>query len=160
MAPPKSDGDKLRILIIESRYLSDVADALLRGAADALDAFGAAYEVLSVPGVLELPLALSMVEESARRPTGAERYDGYVALGCVHPADTLQADLVAREALRGLQDLAIAQSLALGSAILAAEDEAEAVDLARPSGGDAGGAAARACLDLASLRRRILGAAR
>ncbi|OJU08401.1 MAG: 6,7-dimethyl-8-ribityllumazine synthase [Caulobacterales bacterium 68-7] len=153
-------GDKLRILTIESRYESDVADALLRGAVDALDAFGAAHEVLSVPGVLELPLALAMIEESTHRPTGAERYDGYVLLGSVFPADTLQADLVAREALRGLQDVAIARNLAIGSGILACENEAEALELARPSGGDAGGAAARACLDLAALRRRLLGAAR
>ena len=152
--------EKLRILIIESRYLSDVADALLRGASDALDAFGAAYEVVSVPGVLELPLVLAMVEESAHRPTGEERYDGYVVLGAVYPSDTLQADLVAREALRGLQDLAIARRLAMGSAILAAEDEDDALELSRPNGGDAGGAAARACLDLAGLRRRILGATR
>jgi 6,7-dimethyl-8-ribityllumazine synthase len=153
-------NDKLRILIIESRYLSDVADALLRGACDALDAFGAAYEVLSVAGVLELPLALAMVEESTHRPTGAERYDGYVVLGAVYPADTLQSDIVAREGLRSLQALAVSRQLAMGSAILATEDEAEALELARPSGGDAGGAAARACLDLASLRRRLLGAAR
>ena len=100
-------GDKLRILTIESRYESDVADALLRGAVGALDAFGAAHEVLIVPGVLELPLGLAMIEESTHRPTGAERYDGYVLLGSVFPADTLQAVLVAREALRGLQDVAI-----------------------------------------------------
>jgi 6,7-dimethyl-8-ribityllumazine synthase len=152
--------DKLRILILESRYLSDVADALLRGATDALDAFGAGYELLSVPGVLELPLALAMIEASAHRPTGAERYDGYVVLGAVYPADSLQADLLARESVRGLQDLGMTRNLAIGSAILVAEDEDEALELARPSGGDAGGGAARACLDLASLRRRLLGSSR
>ena len=148
-----------RILIVEARYYSDIADHLLAGAQDALAANGATFDVVTVPGALEIPPAIAMAEEAGHRPAGIA-YDGYVALGCVIRGETHHFDIVANESARGLMDLGIGRKLAIGNGVLTVEDEEQALARAMPSAGDKGGGAARACLDLIGLRRQLLGAVR
>jgi 6,7-dimethyl-8-ribityllumazine synthase len=151
--------EKIRILIVEARFYSDLADALLKGAADALDAYGAEYEVISVPGALEIPAAIAIADEGGHRPAGV-RYDGYVALGTVIRGETYHFEIVSNESARGLMDLAIGRKLAIGNGILTVDDDDQAWARARPDEGDKGGGAARACLDVIALRRQLLGQAR
>ena len=54
--------DKIRILIVEARFYSDLADELLKGAVDAIEAYGAEYEVVTVPGALEIPAAIAIAD--------------------------------------------------------------------------------------------------
>jgi 6,7-dimethyl-8-ribityllumazine synthase len=150
---------KLRLLIIEGRAYDDVSDALLAGAVDAVAAAGADHDLLTVDGALDIPPVVAMAEEGGHRPAGV-RYDGYVALGCVIRDDTYQFEIIAHESTRGLMELAIAKRLAIGSGLLAVEDKEQALDLARMSGDDRGGAAARACLRMIEHRRQLLGQAR
>ena len=42
--------EPIRILIVEARFYDDLADALLEGATQALSAYGARYDVVTVPG--------------------------------------------------------------------------------------------------------------
>src|SRR5437868_14119468 len=93
--------EKLRLLIIEARFHAAVSDALLKGAAAAITAAGAEFDVVSVPGALELPAALAFAEEGGHRPAGV-RYDGYVVLGCVIRAETYDFQVICNEAARGL----------------------------------------------------------
>ncbi|MCA6286412.1 MAG: 6,7-dimethyl-8-ribityllumazine synthase, partial [Phenylobacterium sp.] len=51
---------KLRLLIVEARFYDDLADELLKGAADVLSAHGAEFDVVSVPGALEIPGAIAL----------------------------------------------------------------------------------------------------
>ena len=148
--------DKVRLLVIEARFYPELADELLAGATDAITAFGAEYDVVTVPGALEIPAAVALAEEAAHRPTGVA-YDGYVALGTVIRGETYHFEIVAGESARGLMDLAIGKRLAIGNGILTTEDEEQAWARARVSEGDKGGAAARACLDVISLKRRLAG---
>ncbi len=76
-ARPKQ-RDAVRILIVEARFYKDISDRLLAGAIEALDAAGATYDIVSVPGALEVPGAIAMTMTGRRSP-----YDGAVALGCV-----------------------------------------------------------------------------
>ena len=142
--------DRLRILIVEGRFYSDLSDELLKGAKDALDAHGAEYEVITVPGALEVPAVVAVAEE-------AGGYDGYVALGVVIRGETYHFDIVAGESARGLMDLAIAERLAIGNGILTVEDEDQAWARARVSEGDKGGGAAKACLEMIAIKRRLMG---
>jgi 6,7-dimethyl-8-ribityllumazine synthase len=151
--------DKLRILIIEARFYGAISDALLQGASDALRAYGAEFDVVTVPGAFELPAAIALAHEGGNRPAGV-RYDGFVALGCVIRGETTHYDYVCGESARGLMDLSITKGLAIGYGVLTVEDEAQAWARARISEGDKGGFAARACLDMIGLRRRLLGVAR
>lgn len=148
--------DKLRLLIVEARFYGEISDALLEGATKAIAAVGADHDVVTVPGALEIPPAISLAEEGGHRPAGAF-YDGYVALGCVIRGETYHFEAVANESARGLMDLAIGRRLAIGNGILTVENEQQAWARARLSEGDKGGFAARACLEMITLRRRLLG---
>ncbi|MEO8115615.1 MAG: 6,7-dimethyl-8-ribityllumazine synthase, partial [Phenylobacterium sp.] len=107
------NDEKTRILIVEARFYSDLADELLKGAADALEAQGIDYDVVTVPGALEIPAAIAFAEEGGHRPAGT-RYDGYVALGTVIRGETYHFEIVANESARGLMELAIGRRLAIG----------------------------------------------
>jgi 6,7-dimethyl-8-ribityllumazine synthase len=151
--------EPLRILVVEARFHERLADELLVGAKAALAEVGAEFEVVSVPGALEIPAVIALAEEGGHRPAGAS-FDGYVALGCVIRGDSYQFEIVAGESARGLMDLAIGRRLAIGNGILIVENEAQALALARRADGDEGGAAARACLAVIALKRRLLCQAR
>lgn len=146
--------EKIRILIVEARFYSDLADELLKAATDVIQAHGAECDVISVPGALEIPGAIALAEEGGG--TGV-RYDGYVALGTVIRGETYHFEIVSNESSRGLMDLAVRKGLAIGNGIITVEDEEQAWARARPSEGDKGGGAARACLEVLSIRQRLSG---
>jgi len=149
-------ADNLRVLIAEARFYGEIADEMLAGASEALQAYGAEYDVISVPGAFELPAAVALAHEAAHRPAGV-RYDGFVALGCVIRGETTHYDYVCGESARGLMDLSLHKHLAIGYGVLTVEDAEQAWARARRSQGDKGGAAARACLDMIALKRRLFG---
>ena len=142
------------ILVIEARFYEDIADELYRGAAAELDSAGAAVERVSVPGVLEIPAALSMALINVGR-----RFDGYVALGCVIRGETTHYDIVANESARALMDLTIAHQLALGNGIQTVENVEQAWARAHVGKKNKGGGAARAALAMIALKERLGGAA-
>jgi 6,7-dimethyl-8-ribityllumazine synthase len=148
-----SDIKGARILLVEARYYDDVADLLLAGAMKELQSAGAAVEQISVPGSLEIPIAIALALEAAskkRRP-----YDGVVALGCVIRGDTIHFEIVSNESARGLMDLAITRNVPIGNGIITVNTEAQAFARARMEEQDKGGDAARAALALVRLKRRL-----
>jgi 6,7-dimethyl-8-ribityllumazine synthase len=142
-----------RVLIVESRYYEDIADMLLAGAKRALDAAGVDYDVVTVPGALEIPQAMLMVLNSA---CGAESYDGVVALGCVIRGETSHYDIVAGESARTLMDIGVKQEIPVGNGILTVNNVTQAKVRAALDGGDKGGAAAKAVLSLVRLQRSLV----
>jgi 6,7-dimethyl-8-ribityllumazine synthase len=137
-----------KILIVEARFYDDLSDALLDGARAALDTAGARYDVVTVPGALEIPAAISFALDGAD-------YDGFVALGCVIRGETYHFDIVANESCRALMDLTVEEAVAIGNGILTVENEAQAWARARREEGDKGGFAARAALTMIDLRSRL-----
>jgi 6,7-dimethyl-8-ribityllumazine synthase len=147
--------DKPHILIVEARFYTDIADELVRGAIAALDAAGATYERIQVPGAFEIPAAVRMAALSMERHPGRRPYDGFVALGCVIRGETTHYDYVCTESARGLQDLACRYALAIGYGILTVENAEQAWARAKIDRKDKGGDAARACLAMVELKRRF-----
>jgi 6,7-dimethyl-8-ribityllumazine synthase len=141
------------LLIVEARFYDDMADALLKGATAALDAGGATYDVVTVPGALEIPVAISMALDAAE--DGGIAYDGFVALGVVIRGETYHFDIVANESARGLMNLAVAESLALGNGIMTTENDEQAWERVRPDRLDKGGFAAKAALTMIALREKL-----
>jgi 6,7-dimethyl-8-ribityllumazine synthase len=139
------------LLLVEAPYYAHIAEALHRGAERAIAAAGATSESVSVPGAFELPAAIAI----AARAT--QRFDGFVALGCVIRGETTHYDHICAESARALQDLALRDGLALGYGILTVENEAQALVRSSPEGRDKGGEAVRACLALVELKRRFRG---
>ena len=144
---------KAHLLIIEARFYDDLSDALLDGAKAALDAAGATYDVVTVPGALEVPAVISFALDGAEE--GGREYDGFVALGTVIRGETYHFEIVAGESSRALMDIAVRESIAVGNGILTTENEEQAWTRARKSEGDKGGFAARAALTMIALRERL-----
>ena len=143
---PAVDGVKgARILIVESRYYEDIADALIAGAEREITKNGALSERVVVPGAFEIPGAIALA---------AGRYDGFVALGCVIRGETTHYDYICGESARGLMDLAVHEKLAIGYGILTVDSIEQAEARALTERGDKGGDAAHACLAMVALRRR------
>lgn len=145
--------EKAHLLIIEARYYDGLADALLEGAKAALDEAGASYDVVTVPGALEIPAVISFALDGAE--AGGTEYDGFVALGTVIRGETYHFDIVANESSRALMSLAVEESLAIGNGILTVENDAQAWVRARRAEGDKGGFAARAALTMIAHRARF-----
>ncbi|WP_426035618.1 6,7-dimethyl-8-ribityllumazine synthase [Brevundimonas sp. DC300-4] len=145
--------DPPRVLIVEARFYDELADALLEGAKDALRTQGIAFDVVTVPGALEIPSTIALAEEAGRYPT-APRYDGYVALGCVIRGETYHFEIVSDQSAAGIMLLGT-RGVIIGNGILTVEDEDQAWARARLSEGDKGGGAARACMDLIALKKRL-----
>ena len=106
-----------------------------------------------MPGALEIPTAIAMAVEAGKYPT-APRYDGFVALGCVIRGETYHFEVVSDQSAAGIRYLGL-HGVAVGNGILTTEDEDQAWARARMTEGDKGGGAARACLDLIALRKRL-----
>lgn len=139
------------ILLVEAPYYTHIAGHLRKGAERALTAAGATYEVVSVLGAFEIPAAIGMVARST------DRFDGFVALGCVIRGETTHYDHICAESARGLQELLVRDGLAIGYGILTVENEAQALARAAAERKDKGGEAVRACLALVDLKRRLAG---
>ena len=135
------------LLIVEARFYDDLADELLAGAKAALAS--ATFDVVTVPGALEIPAAIAMALK------GTRRYDGYVALGCVIRGETTHYETVANESARGLMDLSVAFAAPIGNGILTVENEEQAWARAKRGGDDKGGFAARAALAMIALRAKL-----
>lgn len=147
--------DAPHILIVEARFYDDMADALLEGATYALKEAGATFDVVTVPGALEIPAAIAMALDGA--DNGGVLYDGFVALGMVIRGETYHFDIVSNESSRALMDLAVSESLALGNGILTVENDEQAWARVRRSDKDKGGFAARAALTMIELKKKLGG---
>ncbi len=144
---PAPTFDKpVKVLIVVSPYYSDIAKGLLTGAKSALEAAGAAYEVVEMPGALEIPTAIRISERS-------NDFDGFVALGCVIRGETTHYETVCNDSSRALQLLGL-QGLCIGNGILTVETKAQAEVRADPDGQNKGGGAALAALHLIALARK------
>lgn len=142
-----------RILIVEARFYDEISDALLKGAKAVLTAANAKFDVVTVPGILELPAA-ALFGMSPDRTSG-ERYNGFVALGCAVKGETDHYEYVSAESMSGVQRVALDLKAPAGNGILTCPTWELAQDRADPARGDAGGRAARACLRLIEVKHRF-----
>ena len=135
------------ILIVRAPYYKSVADNLLAGATKLLKDAGAAFEQLDVPGALEIPTAISLA-------SNGNRFDGFVALGCVIRGETSHYDTVCNDSSRGLSLLGL-QGVCIGNGILTVENMDQADVRADPKGQNKGGDAALAALHLIAVKQRF-----
>jgi 6,7-dimethyl-8-ribityllumazine synthase len=134
------------LLIVVSPYYKDISDNLLAGAKAEIKAAGAKYEVVEMPGALEIPPAIRIADRQGE-------YDGYVALGCIIRGETTHYDTVCNDSSRGLMLLGL-QGCNIGNGILTVETRSQAELRADPDGQNKGGGAAAAALHLIAMQRR------
>ncbi|MFQ5954904.1 MAG: 6,7-dimethyl-8-ribityllumazine synthase [Kiloniellales bacterium] len=147
--------DQPHVLIVESRFYEDIADELVQGAVAELGARKATYERVAVPGAFEIPAAIRYSLRAMDFVGGRRRYDAYVALGCVIRGETTHYDHVCQESARGIADLALTYSLAIGYGILTCENREQVWARAAVDKGNRGGAAARAAMQMVEVKRQF-----
>jgi 6,7-dimethyl-8-ribityllumazine synthase len=135
----------MRLGIVASRFNEAIAAELLKRAQGAARELGVEPTVISVPGALEIPLALQWMAQSGR-------FDALAALGVVVRGETYHFEIVASESARGLMDVALEFGLPIANGILTTEDEAQA--RARL---DKGAEAVRVAVEMGKLGARFKG---
>jgi 6,7-dimethyl-8-ribityllumazine synthase len=140
-------GKSPHVLIVEGRFYDEIADHLKAGAEAALKNARATYDVISVPGALEIPAVISLCSTS-------DQYDAFVALGCVIRGETSHYDIVAGESARALMDLSL-DGHAIGNGILTCENKEQAIKRADPKQKNKGRDAVLAALALYDIRSSI-----
>jgi 6,7-dimethyl-8-ribityllumazine synthase len=138
----------MHILLVIADFYHHITVLQEAGAYGALEQEGVTYDVVRVPGALEIPPAISFAATS-------KQYDGYVALGCVIRGETTHYETVCNESARGLMLLGTMDKLAIGNGILTVENEAQAIVRADPAQKNKGGDAVAACLALVALQQRF-----
>ena len=133
----------MRLGIVASRFNEEISSQLLERATAAARQLGAEADVLSVPGALEIPLALQWMAQSGR-------FDALAALGIVIRGETYHFEIVANESARGLMDVALQFGLPIANGILTTENEAQA--LARL---DKGAEAVKVAVEMGELREKL-----
>ncbi len=144
--PRASFDAPVKILIVVSPYYKDIADNMVSGAIAEIEASGGTYDLIQVPGALEIPTAIAIADR-------ASNFDGYVALGCVIRGETTHYDTVCNDSSRAIQLMGL-QGLCIGNAILTVENRAQAEVRADPADQNKGGGAAAAALHLVALARK------
>jgi 6,7-dimethyl-8-ribityllumazine synthase len=147
------------VVIIESRNYTEVSDDLFRGAVMELETHGVAHSRVTVPSILDLPVALRTIIEATKAnsmvSTDWRKPDGFIIVGTILRAEIGCADLVYQESLRSLQDLACYYTLPVAYGIIIANTIEQAKSVAHPQGGNRGGEAAQSCLALMDLKKKL-----
>jgi 6,7-dimethyl-8-ribityllumazine synthase len=140
-----------RFALVVGRFYEELAEKLVAGAREVLEADGGEVDVYDVPGAFELPLAAKYAAESGR-------YDAIVALGAVIRGETDHYDYVCGEAARGIQNVQLATGVPVGFGVLTVDSMEQA--LARVQGGpkrDSGAHAAEAVLAALAVKDAVRG---
>lgn len=146
---PLEFAEAPHIAVIEARFYDQINDMMIDGALAALKSFNATYEIITVPGSLEIPAA---VQFNALRTEGRP-FDAFVVLGCVIRGATGHYDIVCNESARGLMNVMLMLNLPVGNGILTVENEEQALERADTARLNKGGDAAMAALRMLKLKQ-------
>ena len=144
---PRHDGRGVRVGVVMSRFNIDVAEGLLGACTEELRKHGVRSEdilLVTVPGALEVPLAL-------RKMASSGRFDALVALGAVIRGETYHFEVVANESAAGIAAVQLQTGIPVANGILTTDDDDQA--LARMS--VKGAEVARVALEMANLLKQL-----
>ena len=136
-------GAGLRIGIVQARFNADVGHGLLSSCLAELKHLGVADEDVlhvTVPGALEIPLALQKMCET-------EQFDALIALGAVIRGETYHFELVSNESGAGITRVGLDYGMAIANAVLTTENDEQAEARMAEKGADA----ARVAVEMANL---------
>jgi len=140
-------GKGLHIGIVQARFNQEVTDALSSACKQELLNLGVAerdIHQVSVPGALEVPVALQALAEKSR-------FDALIAIGCIIRGETYHFELVANESCAGVTRIALDFQIPIANAILTTENMSQAVARQSVKGSDA----ARVAVEMANLLEKI-----
>ena len=97
-----------KICIVKANYYSDISDMLLKGTLKALGKYKYA-DPITVPGIFEIPVTISKL---------INKFDAFVALGCVIKGETPHFDLISKAVVNGIMDLSVKSKKPIGNGII------------------------------------------
>ena len=140
---PDFQGAGLRIGIVQARFNEDIGHGLLAACLSELNNLGVTDEDIlhvTVPGALEVPLALQKMAET-------EQFDALIALGAVIRGETYHFELVSNESGAGITRIGLDFGIPIANAVLTTETDEQAEVRMQEKGADA----ARAAVEMANL---------
>jgi len=141
------DGTGMRIGIVQSRFNPTVCEGLLAACRAQLLQSGVADDdivLATVPGALEIPLALWQMAES-------HDFDALIALGAVIRGDTYHFEVVSNESARGVGEVQLATGVPIANAILTTDTDEQAEARMSVKGAEA----ARVAIEMVNLMREL-----
>lgn len=150
---PALKGEGLRIGIVWSRFNEELVRMLLTACDKQLVELGVStgdIDVVSVPGALEIPLALQALAFE-RRGIAGRRFDALVALGVVVRGETYHFEIVANESARGILDVQLETGVPIANGVLTTSTEDQAKARAPVKGAEA----ARVAIEMANTLKAI-----
>ena len=129
---PDLSGKGKCVAIVVGRFNANVGDGLLSACTAELTHLGVAPEdilIVSVPGALEIPLALRHLARSGR-------YHALIALGAVIRGETYHFEVVSNESARGVAQVQLECGIPCANGILTTEDDDQAYARLRQKGTD------------------------
>ena len=147
-AEPALNARDLRIGVVQARFNAAITDALAAACLAELATLGVAAKHIrhvTVPGALEIPLALMAMADS-------EDFDALIALGCIVRGETYHFELVANESAAGVSRVSLDHQVPVANAILTVENEAQAWARVQDKGRDA----ARVAVEMANLMADLM----
>ena len=152
---PDLQGAGMRIGIVWSRFNEALVQGLVTACDKQLVELGVAardIDVVSVPGALELPLALQAMALE-RRGLAGRRYDALIALGAVVRGETYHFEVVANESARGILDVQLETGVPIANGVLTTDTEAQALARVPVKGAEA----ARVAVEMANTLKAVAG---
>jgi 6,7-dimethyl-8-ribityllumazine synthase len=137
-----------KILLIEARFYTDIADQLAVGAIHVLKNNKMELTRIEVPGVFEIPAAAKILWNTGN-------FVGVIALGCVIRGATDHYEHICREVSRAVMDLSVLDGIPIGFGILTCENHKQALERANIKKRDIGGRAATACLHMINIQNEL-----
>ena len=147
---PNLNGEGLRIGVVMSRFNQPVCEGLRNACLAELIELGvdpADIILVTVPGALEIPLALQTLVQS-----DDDEFDALIALGAVIRGDTYHFELVANESGRGVSEIGLEFDIPVANAILTTDTDEQA--LSRMV--EKGRASAHVAVEMANLQKSFI----
>ena len=145
------DGSRLNIGVVVARFNQFVTDKLLEGAEIGLAENGVSPEsvtVVFVPGSFEIPVIASKMALTGR-------FDAVICLGAVIKGDTDHYEFVAREAARGISQVALTSGIPIVFGVLTTRTMQHALERAGGRKGNVGHSCALTAIQTANVIREI-----
>ncbi len=108
-----------KILIINANYYKDISKNLILSSKKKLNYNRVKISIINVPGVYEIPIAIRK---------NINKFDGFVALGCVIKGQTPHFDLICSSTFNSILNLSITFNKPIGNGIITAYNKKQALE--------------------------------
>ena len=130
----------MKVCIVVSNFYPKISELLIDGAVSKLKKNKISnFQIITVPGTFEIPVVISNL---------IDKYDAFVALGCVIKGQTPHFHYICSSVITALTNLSIKSKKPIGNGILTCNNKKQAIKRADPNKNDKGGDAADAIISV------------